>query len=75
MKTTELHDTITTLIEHNIWRRGGDECADQIPPAQIDAAIDHAISVLMQVENLIEQRGRHNTEIAYRGLANAARAA
>jgi hypothetical protein len=66
---THLHKTIETLIRHNIWRRGEDE--EQVHPQQIGEAIDHALSVLMAVENLIEQRGRHNTEIAYRALENA----
>lgn len=69
--TNELHRTTEVLILFNDWRNGG---SSKRPEFQdISAALDQAISVLMQVENLIQQRGRHNTEIAYRGLANAAR--
>jgi hypothetical protein len=69
--TTELHRTIEVLILFNDWRNGG---SSKRPEFQdISAALDQAISVLMQVENLIQQRDRHNTEIAYRGLSNAAR--
>jgi len=68
-----LRNTLAILTTHNAWRRGGD--APQLEPAQIGEAIDHAIAILGQVENLIAQKGRHNTEIAYRGLENAALAA
>lgn len=69
--TAELHSTIETLIRFHDWRNGG---SSERPEFQdITGALDHSISVLMQVENLIQQSGRHNTEIAYRGLSNASR--
>ena len=71
-KQTALNETIQILINHNYWRRGGDEVAEMADPTALGIAIDHATSVLMQVENLIAQKGRHNTEIAYLGLVNSA---
>ncbi|MFJ2989970.1 hypothetical protein ACIPF8_19055 [Collimonas sp. NPDC087041] len=69
--TSELHDTIETMILFHDWRNGGSSSRPDLE--KVTAAIDHSISVLMQVENLIQQRGRHNTEIAFMGLANATR--
>ena len=67
-----LHETIKTLTNHNAWRRGDVENAPQLLPAQIGLAMDHAVNVLREVENLIEQKGRHQTESAYRRLVLAA---
>jgi hypothetical protein len=67
MKTLELHKTILILIEHNDWRRGK-KGAEMQNSTDIGIAIDHAISVLMDVENLIHQRTPHDVEIATKGL-------
>ena len=63
-KISKLRNTVQILNEHNHWRRGavGFEMTDT---AKLGLAIDHAISVLIQVENLIAQKERHNTEISY----------
>lgn len=71
-KKSAINDTIQTLIKTNLWRRGGDEVEKMTDPQELGIAIDHAVSILMQVENLIQQKGRHNTEIAYLGLFNCA---
>lgn len=61
-----LNETIQVLIQHHDWFNG--KGVDKQDPIIVDEAIDHAIGVLMAVENLIKQRGRHNTEIAYKAL-------
>lgn len=73
MKTTELHKTTEILVGYNAWRR---DMAGEMPdPKVIGDAIDHAIEVMKAAENLLQQKGRHNTEIAYKALVSAARAA
>lgn len=61
---TAMRETIITLINHEQGRPTDAE--------ELKRAVSHAASVLMQVENLLAQKGRHNTEIAYIGMANAA---
>lgn len=61
-----LEQTIRTLIQQHDWFHG--KGVGKPNPLDVDEAINHAISVLMSVENLIKQRGRHNTEIAYKAL-------
>ena len=50
---SELKTTIKTLTDFNIWRRGDDEDMQQPAPRDIGLAIDHAVHVLREVENLI----------------------
>lgn len=63
---SEIKKTILTLIQHNDWRRGVNDSPTE--PNELSVAMCHAITLLMDVENLLKQRGRHNTEIAYRRL-------
>lgn len=71
MKTELLHKTIETLISYNIWRRSSDDVT-MTDQKELGDALDHATSVLMQVENMINHSEWHNFEIAYRGLELAA---
>ena len=61
-----LEQTIQTLILHNTWRRGAE--TEMVNPKQIGIAIDHAIQVLMQVDNLLKQKDMGNIGIALKGL-------
>jgi hypothetical protein len=66
----QVKTTIKTLKKYNEWRRGGE--GEMPNPKEIGVAIDHAVDVLQSVENLLKQKGRHNTEVAYRALDKSA---
>ena len=44
--------------------------AHSIPHAAMQR-VNHAVNILLAVENLIKQKGRYNTEIAYNALVIA----
>lgn len=63
---------------HNQWRRGGESVPQMLDQKILGEAIDVAISaiadrsdLMSSVKNLIDMKGRHNTEIAYRKLVEA----
>ena len=63
-------DFVAILEAHNRWRRGGDTA--QVSPVVLGQAIDQAVAetnrlraVEVLVNNLIDQHGRYNTQLAY----------
>lgn len=68
-------EAIEFLKNYNLWRRG-DESIKQSDPVAVGQAIDSAVAEIQELrkvakaaENLIKQKGRHNTEIAYLRLS------
>lgn len=60
----KLNKTIETLVKHNTWRRGAED-VDQVAPAEICRALDHAIEVLRVVaalETVDAARPKHSTK-------------
>lgn len=74
-----MSDCADVLTYHNEWRRGA--ARPMLPPARLGQAIDEAVAELQRLRaieaaarHLIEMKGRFNTELAYRHLAEALRA-
>lgn len=63
MKT---HPHIKTLIQHQKWRRGDDR--PMLDPKEIGIALDWAIRVCEAADNLVNVKGRHHSEQAYKRL-------
>jgi hypothetical protein len=66
------------LRQYNRWRRG-DESVPMPHPKALGELIERAADRLEVLEaaarNLVEQKGRHNTEVAYKRLAELVRKA
>lgn len=65
---------VETLRTHNLWRRGAE--IPMVDPSILGEAIDTLLAEVDRLRliesaaaNLIKQRGRYNTEIAYNRLA------
>lgn len=65
---------VEILKNHNEWRRGAE--TDMHNPKLIGESIDATVAEIARlraleklVQNLIDQKGRYNTEIAYKRLA------
>ena len=74
METKKL---VATIRQFNAWRRD-DEDSEQPNPREIGEALDmvcarvEAYEAVMQAASvLIATKGRHNTSLAYQGLADA----
>lgn len=57
------------LRQHQQWRLGKTTVMER--PEAVGDAIDYAIAVVEAAENLVKVKGRHNGELAYRGLVDA----
>lgn len=60
---------LETLKRYQSWRRGDDSA--MFEPAAIGDAIDYAIAVCEAAQNLIDVKGRHHSEQAYKALQDA----
>ncbi len=60
------HPKVATLREFNRWRRGAG--SKQPAPAEVGEAIEWAIRVCEAADNLINVKGRHHAEVAYKRL-------
>lgn len=60
------HPCIKTLRQHNKWRRG--EPGEMLDPSEIGVALDWAIKVCEAADNLVNVKGRHHAEQAYKRL-------
>lgn len=58
MTTTSAKETVFLLRLHNAWRRGDDESLQMIEPKMLGAAIDSAILLIEQRDELISAANR-----------------
>jgi hypothetical protein len=65
------HPSVKALREFNRWRRSGE--TPQPSPQSVGEVIDWAIKVCEAADNLINVKGRHHSEVAYRRLDQAVR--
>lgn len=70
-----LSEVTDILRQFNEWRRDFDDKIEQPDSREIGEAIDAAIEMIERLkkiesaaQNLVNMKGRHNTEIAYRRL-------
>ena len=63
------HPHLTALRSYQKWRRGGP--GEQPKPTELGQVIDSAIAVCEAADNLVDVKGRHHAEIAYKQLAAA----
>lgn len=63
------HPHVKVLREFNRWRRGAD--MQQPKPSEIGEVLDWAIKVCEAADNLVNVKGRHHSEVAYRRLDDA----
>lgn len=63
------HPNVKKLRDHNRWRRGGS--GDMIDPKELGEAMDWAILVCEAADNLVNAKGRHHAETAYKRLEAA----
>ena len=71
-----LNEVAANLQHFNDWRRGHHD--EQPDPREIGKAIDAAVEMIERMkkiesaaQNLVNMKGRHNTEIAYQRLVAA----
>jgi hypothetical protein len=67
------HTNVAALRAYNRWRRGGK--GPQPDPRDLGNLIDWAIRVCEAADNLVNVKGRHHSELAYRRLDEAVNAA
>lgn len=66
MSKLQKQQRIKALKSYQNWRRDGE--GPQPNPAEIGKHLDWAISVCEAAQNLVEVKGRHNTEQAFKKL-------
>ena len=71
-------ETAAILRQFNEWRRDFDDKIDQPDSRDVGEAIDAAVEMIERLkkiesaaQNLVNMKGRHNTEIAYQRLVAA----
>jgi hypothetical protein len=63
------HQNVAKLREFNRWRRAGK--GPQPLPAEVGLLLDWAINICEAADNLVNVKGRHHGEVAYRRLESA----
>lgn len=63
------HPSVKKLRGYQRWRRGGS--GEQPAPDEVGKLLDQAIAVFEAADNLVNAKGRHHSEVAYRRLEQA----
>jgi hypothetical protein len=63
------HPNVKKLREYQRWRRGVGGL--QPAPAEVGELIDWAIRICEAADNLVNVKGRHHSEVAYKRLEDA----
>jgi hypothetical protein len=63
------HPNVKSLREFNRWSRDGE--TPQPSPQSVGEVLEWAIKVCEAADNLINIKGRHHSEVAYRRLEHA----
>ena len=66
------HPQVAALRQFNRWRRGGS--GEQPDPRALGEHLDWAIRVCEAADNLVNVKGRHHAELAYKRLEEAVNA-
>lgn len=63
------HTNVLALRQYQRWRRGANE--REPIPSKVGEVLDWAIAVCEAADNLVNVKGRHHAELAYKRLEEA----